>query len=337
MKHLLLLFTFVFVASQNKAQDILGAYIRSQYVPTTNTFTPVYEYSLTVTLLTDASLNIPRPTITLTFTGPSNETFSLISTSPASNGIIVKKYAGTHTYPGPSPPQTHLKVNYLDSFRVTGIKNISIAETQSILAETRIFANTISMTNTTVVIANEHCNLSVSENKVLFDPGISDPEGDSLSFSLVNCATNNYRLPVGAATGSTGVVSFSKDSIGLYAFCLQINEWKKNIFGLWQGNGVTFFDFVLNITSTVGILKFGVKHNAEVYPNPVKDKLTLDFIRPNSQLIKVNIINTLGQLVFGLNCPSQKQELDIRFLPPGIYYLKLEDQNENRVIKIIKN
>jgi hypothetical protein len=65
MKHLvLLILELLFVSCQLSAQDIKGAYIRSSWVPNKITFTPIYEYSYTLTLLTDPLINVSRSTVT---------------------------------------------------------------------------------------------------------------------------------------------------------------------------------------------------------------------------------------------------------------------------------
>ena len=76
--------------------------------------------------------------------------------------------------------------------------------------------------------------------------------------------------------------------------------------------------------------------NVGVYPNPAKNKLNLEFEPSKIRLDKLTISNTLGQMVFTLNEPQAKQEIDLSFLERGIYFLKVQNKEGQRVIKIIK-
>lgn len=74
----------------------------------------------------------------------------------------------------------------------------------------------------------------------------------------------------------------------------------------------------------------------KIFPNPVTDKLHVEV---DSQLpldLKLSISNTLGQVVFTKNTLDVKEELDISFLPQGLYYLKAENTSGQKVFKIIK-
>lgn len=99
---------------------------------------------------------------------------------------------------------------------------------------------------------------------------------------------------------------------------------------------------VLNTTVTTCSSPVLVKENKnnldgiKIYPNPIINKLILEFetvIFPNTKLI---LINSLGQVVYSLYSTDPKQEIDLNFLPSGIYYLKIQNNSEQKVLKIIK-
>jgi hypothetical protein len=75
----------------------------------------------------------------------------------------------------------------------------------------------------------------------------------------------------------------------------------------------------------------------KIFPNPVKDKLVVEFQSTNSEKINLSIFNSLSQMVYSIDRMSQKQEIDLTFLPNGIYFLKLQNNSEQKVLKIIKN
>ncbi len=51
---------------------------------------------------------------------------------------------------------------------------------------------------------------------------------------------------------------------------------------------------------------------------------------------KLDIINSLGQIVYTLNNPDQKQEIDLSFLASGVYYLVVQNRTEQKAVKLIK-
>jgi hypothetical protein len=75
--------------------------------------------------------------------------------------------------------------------------------------------------------------------------------------------------------------------------------------------------------------------NVSVYPNPVKNKLNLEFEPNKLKLDKLTITNTLGQIVFTLNEPQAKEEIDLSFLDCGLYFVKVQNKEGEKVMKIL--
>lgn len=76
--------------------------------------------------------------------------------------------------------------------------------------------------------------------------------------------------------------------------------------------------------------------NEEIHyhPNPVKDKLNIDC--EENKIEKISISNCFGQIVYTLYNPTPKQEIDLSSFSRGIYNLKSESKQGQRVYKIIK-
>lgn len=70
------------------------------------------------------------------------------------------------------------------------------------------------------------------------------------------------------------------------------------------------------------------------YPNPIKDILTID----NFNFSKVSIYSILGQLleVKENNQNSNSVQLNMTNYSKGMYILVLENENETKSIKVIK-
>ncbi len=80
----------------------------------------------------------------------------------------------------------------------------------------------------------------------------------------------------------------------------------------------------------LSIENIGVK----IYPNPVSDKLKIDFVKNEISIENMCILNTLGSTVF--ETKELKKEIDVSFLKPGLYFLKIVSGAKQKTIKFIK-
>lgn len=324
----IIIFLALIICAQVFAQDIKGAYISAKRVSG-------FTYSITLVLFTDASQNITRPTIPINFGDATSGTFTLNSTSSA-NGTNLKTYSGIHLYPGPGD---YLPF-YIDTFRVASIKNIQNSHVQQIYVETKIVISSFQQNGSSPSVVFP-LNFSVSGNQVIYKPSATDSDGDSLSYQITNCSgTSNYYLPGNAAiNNSTGTFSFSKDSISLYAFSFIIKEWRKNSSNIYNIIATSQMDFVMDITTTIGLNEVVSKNsNIFVYPNPVKDKVTVEIENKNAESIDFSLTNSLGQIIY-VNSKTINSilEIDTSKLLSGAYYLKVQNETGQKVFKIIKN
>lgn len=325
-KNILIFFTILFAGA--KAQDIKCAYIRTTYV-SNNT------YSIIVTLISDASLNISRQNITVTLGDGATNTLTVFSSSNYGNNNI-KIFSGTHTYPGPGI----YTVNYTDSFRVVGIKNLNFSNTQKIMVQSTINnTNIFGIQNATPQITNWPINLNLLMNNAIYSPDCSYQSGDSISFSLKSCFNNSsYYIPAGTTFNYTnGLLTFPKDSTGLYAFSFVIKQWRKNVSGYYDNTAANTsqLDFVMDINSTIGIKNNLIQNNLiKLYPNPANDKLTVTLSEVEAPFL-IQIINTLGEVIQSNDLQQPITTINIQSLPNGIYFLKIN--NSTQTFKLIKN
>ena len=80
----------------------------------------------------------------------------------------------------------------------------------------------------------------------------------------------------------------------------------------------------------------------KVYPNPVKDLITLELQSTQPGAIQVTLINILGTEVkkweeFYLNQGDQKLKLDLSQFKSGVYILKIVKQNQVKTQVLKKN
>jgi hypothetical protein len=83
----------------------------------------------------------------------------------------------------------------------------------------------------------------------------------------------------------------------------------------------------------------GIAENAAAnwlaFPNPVKDKFKLrsEF---NGNINGIEVMNTLGETVYSNGSINLNEELDIRVLAPGIYFVHVKTKSELSILKIVK-
>jgi len=111
---------------------------------------------------------------------------------------------------------------------------------------------------------------------------------------------------------------------GLHVFNVRI----KDNTGIWS----PVFKNVIYIESTLASENFSVAHLI-VYPNPVKDLLTLSF---ENEITTVAIYNMLGQEVLTKSIFANEGQMDVSGLRTGTYLVKIYAGNQVKTIKVIK-
>lgn len=80
-----------------------------------------------------------------------------------------------------------------------------------------------------------------------------------------------------------------------------------------------------------------LKEQIQIYPNPVNEKLTVDFGFISSEKVELTIHDFLGRLIYTCDNGHEKQEIDTHCISSGIYYLKVNVGLTQKVFKILKN
>jgi hypothetical protein len=331
---ILLVYCFVF-AKQSFSQDIRAGWINYKWMGG-------YTYSITVTLLTDdinpdthCKVNLSSCGDAIRENGSPGPSTAQCPTSY--NGVIisitptVKKniYSCVQTFSGPGSYTIYLT----DSLRTPGIKNISNSQIKTFYIQSTLNISAFLGPNSTPVVTNLPIKFSsVSGNNVLYNPGLSDPDGDSLSYQLINClgtssTSISHYIPGNATLDAYGTLSFNKDSIGLYAFSYEVKEWRKDASNNPNFIGSTRIDFVLDVDAGVGIKEFDKKELFSVHPNPASGILN---IKTNSKSNSdIEIINSLGQIVFK---QKYSESIDVSRFAPGYYFIRINN-SYNKFIK----
>jgi len=158
-----------------------------------------------------------------------------------------------------------------------------------------------------------------------------------VSYTLVNNDTISIRV---YNLSGMLVVLLVNDSIvtaGAHQDSLRMDNFPDGIYI------VSLFNRKKNLKNTKIVKSFGTaihrqntsNLNLIVYPNPIKDKFIIDGYN-NTAETNVTLINTLGQAVDVPFHMRQHEEMDIGYLSPGVYFLKVQNPDGEKVFKIIK-
>ncbi|MBI3519502.1 MAG: T9SS type A sorting domain-containing protein [Bacteroidetes bacterium] len=317
-----LLIYFLICLFRASSQDIKISYMQIGWLHG-------YTFSDTTFLLIDPSTNVNRPYILVDW-GVKIDTSKLVQTKVLNNGIL-KKYYGTCSYPGVG----NYMIKYQDKFRIANIKNIAQSDNQSIKLTNLLNIQTFGIPfYTSPILQNSDIDLVVQGSNIVFKPQFYDLENDSLSYQLTSCFASNYYTPTGVTLDAYGNLSFSKDSLGIYAFSMLVKEWRKNDDQDYVFIQSSQIDFTINTTTDVFVQGLKNELSFKLYPNPTNSILNISNEQNQLQNSTIQIKNPLGQIVY--SSPFRNQ-IDISLLSSGIYFLTIEDRSNKKTVKIIKN
>ena len=106
-----------------------------------------------------------------------------------------------------------------------------------------------------------------------------------------------------------------------------------NVFKLEQWHFGTYGPLEYIVTSIDSMILTGLKPNVEnrisLYPNPVKDKMTIE-IKDNNGFIKIEIRDIFGTLKLSEINKNNQDCINVSSLPNGIYFLSITNNSGNQ-------
>lgn len=102
----------------------------------------------------------------------------------------------------------------------------------------------------------------------------------------------------------------------------------------WNGGGAEEGTFSLRLSDTsLGIEDLMLTEGFNMFPNPVKDVLT---VSAKNEIKKLSVVNMLGQIVKTVTPNNRDYELDLSNLTSGIYFVKASVNNTEGTFRIVK-
>lgn len=233
----------------------------------------LYTYEITAITYTDPrNTGADRPEIDINFGDNTNATVQringtgeIVNSDP--NNIIKKNiYRTTHTYPG---PYKYL-ISMLDQNRIAGIRNINNGQSVDIAFYVESYLNIVSGFgfNQSPILLLPPIDIGCKFKTFKHNPAAYDPDGDSLSFTLIPPKkargedVENYTTPFFSDSFSldinNGQVTWTTPQIsGPYNIAIKIQEFRKGVLIGFVVRDMQIFinDNCINNPPKLGILR----------------------------------------------------------------------------------
>lgn len=158
-------------------------------------------------------------------------------------------------------------------------------------------------------------------------------------------STHHYSWNFGDGDSSTGrTTKHEYSSFGKYEVCLKITDTDLNCIstfcdslGLDSNSVLLRGSFILEVLdqSAIGIDENEELSKISVFPNPSKSYLNIDLMHMN-QRTNLSLFDISGKVLIRTEGEINSiVQLDLEQLPSGMYFLKIEDHNNNWIIKKI--
>ena len=118
---------------------------------------------------------------TIFFGDGTNATVTRFSQTQLTTNVYRNVYYFEHTYTAVGS----YTVSHLGEYRAAGIRNVPLSDTRSFFLQTRISITPVVGLNRSPILHAPAVDLAANEQVYLHNPAASDPDGDSLAFSLM--------------------------------------------------------------------------------------------------------------------------------------------------------
>ena len=335
--------TAVYYVSQINADGYEGA--RTMVTVTVNALpaTPSVTANGSTTFCTGGSVDLssseatgnlwsngnPTQTITVSNTGSYSVTFTDVNgCSATSNAISVN----VSNAPAPT-------INASATVACSGDTVVLTASTSDSYAwSTGETSQVIFVTNSASIIVNtmnaNACNGVGSSAPIVITFNASPTAGGSFtlngnvaSFTNTSTGATSYSWDFGDQTNSSA-------SAPLHAFAA--NGSYTVVLTAINGNCTSTQSFTINIAVALNEL-VGIE-GLNIYPNPAKDLLNIDFTNTTDQNLELQIVDQFGRVILTNNDNNlgvMHQEISLANFLSGVYYLRLNSNSSTRIEKII--
>ncbi len=283
-------------------------------------------YTVVVLVAIDWPIVINKPYLKINWgDGSPLDSISYAGSNCTLHGASTLRYVGTHTF----GPAGLFITEVIESFFVANISNIPNSSTQKLYLRCELNTNSYAQPS-----SSPYPLYCLTDSSCCYNPSVVDSDGDSLSFSLViPPMITGYALPPASIDPMSGVMVFTTYVPGLTSASIKIDEWRKNLSNVYVKIGATYQELLFKMPMNVGIKELKELDKTKVFPNPASNYLSILSEQNLFEGSEIEILDMLGQKVMKINFSNT---IDVSNLSKGMYYLKIQNNAEQKNFKIIK-
>lgn len=160
------------------------------------------------------------------------------------------------------------------------------------------------------IVGNQYCHMHVYRNT------ITEKWGDEISPTTAGTLiTKSFKYTIPGTIGDPNGVAVDLDNVHFLAFVTERRENAMKTFPILNVCELKSKDY-----GTVSLDEMN-SASCEVYPNPVKDVVTIKA----DNVKQVVIYNSLGQMIKSVDCNDNVNDINVSDLQNGIYLLNIVD------------
>lgn len=335
MKRILFIIFLFFFNFSGFSQDFLGGEIRVFAVP--GDLNP----KVHVKIYTDANMNITRSWINIGENGPfSFQSIPKIYDTLLTPNIRLSEYEGFHNLVGlgGGGTETFMYLDSLDGNKIVNVNDTSMAA----VAIFNAFTSTVLGFN--YQPASPYCTdvmnaYTISNNVLSYQ--IECQDSNLITYELVPSLFSdtpiNYTIPNGVSIDSTGLITWiNPPDSGFYWLQASVYNWD-----YWGDDSeayhLLFFDFDDPVPISTNSRKWTEQNYLQVFPNPTKDVLNIQFDYHIPNNTQIQIFDIIGHLVDAQPMQQQRMQLDIGHLASGMYVVRVVAGGKVWTSKVIRN
>jgi len=169
------------------------------------------------------------------------------------------------------------------------------------------------------------------------DYGTVTSKNYSLNANVVNVNVNTCSGSLYTPFPFKSTIKINPLNVGTYKIKVALKEYNNLSSPCTDLTSTNYDSLIINVTASTLALKQNNNSFSfvNIAPNPFQNTIKLNLQLLNT--CSISIFNNLGKVVFVNNKYLSNHDIDLSFLSSGIYYLKAQNNLEQKTFKLIKN
>lgn len=310
---LLLICHLLTLSAPASAQNLKGGEITFDWTSgnTVNFYVKVY---------TKTSLPQGQQNIVLNYGDGATDTLPVTGGNPLPFDATIYALTTVHIYPGPGVYNVHAEIFY----RMPNLVNVNNSYTESLYLQASLSLSPLFGQNTSPLFVFNQSDITYNLGTFIHDAGTTDPDGDSVVYSLVHPGTTNYVFPNATVNPVTGLFTMpALNQFGAYAVAIRLDEFR-----YLNNQPIQISTTVRNMTIETPLINSittaDVATNTSIFPNPFSEYTTLTFPEPFTTPAQLIVTDIHGRELSRETVSGGRHLLQRNGRPAGLYLYRIE-------------